>query len=61
MLTTTEHRTGIPIIVTRPKPEAAMTRLKVDDRVAVGLTAFRVLPNYALASERGGRVVDVDK
>ncbi|HEX8773525.1 MAG TPA: ABC transporter ATP-binding protein [Pyrinomonadaceae bacterium] len=60
-LTTPEQRTGIPIIVTRPKPEAATTRLKVDDRVAVGLTAFRVLPNYALASERGGRVVDVHK
>ncbi|HEX8144022.1 MAG TPA: ABC transporter ATP-binding protein [Pyrinomonadaceae bacterium] len=59
--TTPETRTGIPIIVTRPKPEAAMTRLQVGDRVAVGLTAFRVLPNYALASERAGRIVDARK
>jgi sulfate transport system ATP-binding protein len=60
-INTSEKRTGIPIIVTRPKPEATATRLQPGDRVAVGLTAFRVLPNFALASERGGRVVDVNK
>jgi hypothetical protein len=32
--------------------------LKVGDRVAVGLTMLRVLPNFTLASERGGRIVD---
>ena len=58
---TPEKRTGIPIIVTRPKPEANATRLAVGDRVAVGLTAFRVLPNFTLASERGGRAVDTRK
>lgn len=56
---TPEKRTGIPIMVTRPKPEAASTSLKVGDRVAVGLLAFRVLPNFALSTERAGRVVDV--
>src|SRR2546423_1566292 len=60
-INTPEKRTGIPIIVTRPKPEAAATRLQTGDRVAVGLTAFRVLPNYALGTERGGRIVDVHK
>ncbi|MGB7923963.1 MAG: ABC transporter ATP-binding protein [Pyrinomonadaceae bacterium] len=60
-INTSEKRTGIPIIVTRPKPEAAATRLQTGDRVAVGLTAFRVLPNFALATERGGRIVDTHK
>ncbi|MFL6228769.1 MAG: ABC transporter ATP-binding protein [Pyrinomonadaceae bacterium] len=60
-INTPEQRLGVPIIVTRPKPEANATRLSVGDRVAVGLTAFRVLPNFTLASERGGRVVDARK
>jgi sulfate/thiosulfate transport system ATP-binding protein len=58
---TPEKKTGIPIMVTRPKPEAAATRFQIGDRVAVGLLAFRVLPNYTLASERAGRIVDVQK
>jgi hypothetical protein len=49
----------VPVIVTRSKPEAAALRLKIGDRVAVGLTSFRVLPNFALSTERAGRVVDV--
>jgi sulfate transport system ATP-binding protein len=60
-INTPEKRTGIPIIVTRPKPEAVNTRLNLDDRVAVGLTAFRVLPNFTLASERSGRILDDQK
>ena len=60
-INTPEKRTGIPIIVTRPKPEATATRFQPGDRVAVGLTAFRVLPNFALASERGGRIIDIHK
>lgn len=44
--------TGVPIIVTRPKPEANTTRYKAGDRVAVGLTSFSVLPNYTLARQR---------
>jgi ABC-type Fe3+/spermidine/putrescine transport system ATPase subunit len=58
-ITTPEKRTGIPIVVTRPKPEAASTRLHIGERIAVGLTAFRVLPNFTLASERGGKIIDV--
>ena len=58
---TLDKRTGIPVMVTRPKPEASATRLDIGDRVAVGLMAFRVLPNYALASERGSRAVEVRK
>ncbi|MDQ3818898.1 MAG: hypothetical protein M3362_14660, partial [Acidobacteriota bacterium] len=60
-ITTPERRTGIPIIATRPKPEAAATRLNINDRVAVGLTSFRVLPNFTLASERAGKIVDTKK
>jgi sulfate transport system ATP-binding protein len=60
-INTPERRLGVPVIVTRPKPEANATRLSVGDRVAVGLTAFRVLPNFTLASERGGRAVDARK
>lgn len=56
-----EKRMGIPIIVTRPKPEAAATRLNINDRVAIGLTSFRVLPNFTLASERAGKMVDTKK
>jgi sulfate transport system ATP-binding protein len=60
-INTSEKKAGIPIFVTRPKPEANATHLERGDRVAVGLTAFRVLPNFALATERGGRIVDVHK
>ncbi|HEU4593852.1 MAG TPA: hypothetical protein VFS10_01700 [Pyrinomonadaceae bacterium] len=58
---TAEKRLGVPIFVTRSKPEANAVPLKPGDRVAVGLNAFRVLPNYALASERGSRIVDARK
>ena len=60
-INTPEKRMGIPIIVTRSKPETAATPLSVNDRVAVGLTSFRVLPNFTLASERAGRIVDTKK
>ena len=60
-INTPDKRMGIPIIVTRPKPEAAATRLNLGDRVAVGLTSFRVLPNFTLASERAGRIVETKK
>jgi len=49
---------SISIIVTRPKTEAVATRFSVGERVAVGLMSFSVLPNYTLATERGGRAVD---
>jgi sulfate/thiosulfate transport system ATP-binding protein len=60
-INTPEKRTGIPVIVTRPKPEASSTRLVINDRVAIGLTSFRVLPNFTLASERAGRTVETKK
>jgi sulfate/thiosulfate transport system ATP-binding protein len=60
-INTPEKRMGVPIIVTRTKPEAAMTRLGINDRVAVGLTSFRVLPNFTLSSERAGRILDTKK
>ncbi|HEV3469249.1 MAG TPA: ABC transporter ATP-binding protein [Pyrinomonadaceae bacterium] len=55
---TPEKRLGVPVFVTRPKPEANAAPLHVGDRVALGLTSFRILPNYALASERGAQTVD---
>jgi ABC-type Fe3+/spermidine/putrescine transport system ATPase subunit len=60
-INTPEKRMGIPIIVTRAKPVAASTRLQINDRVAVGLSSFRVIPNFTLASERAGRIVDAKK
>lgn len=51
-INTPERMTGVPIIVTRPKPEANALRYKPGDRVAVGLTSFSVLPNYTLARQR---------
>ena len=45
------------IIATRPKPEAADMRLRVGDRVAVGLASFTVLPETpvreSLSKSRG--------
>ncbi|MGB9178778.1 MAG: ABC transporter ATP-binding protein [Pyrinomonadaceae bacterium] len=60
-LNSLEKKTGIPIFATRPKPEASTTLLNEGDRVAVGLTSFRVLPNFTLATERAGRIVDTRK
>ncbi|MCA1558633.1 MAG: hypothetical protein LC731_08860 [Acidobacteria bacterium] len=57
----TETRAGIPIIVTRPKAEVSITPLKHNERVAVGLTSFRVLPNFTLATERAGKIVATPK
>ncbi len=51
-INTPERMTGVPIMVTRPKPEANATRYKAGDRLAVGLTSFSVLPNYTLARQR---------
>ena len=51
-INTPEKMTGVPIIVTRPKPDANTPRYKSGDRVAVGLTSFSVLPNYTLARQR---------
>jgi ABC-type Fe3+/spermidine/putrescine transport system ATPase subunit len=58
---TPERRLGVPIIVTRAKPDATAAPLRVGDRVFVCLDSFRVLPNFPLASERGGRIIDVSK
>ena len=51
-INTPERMTGVPIMVTRPKPEANATKYKAGDRVAVGLTSFSVLPNYTLVRQR---------
>jgi sulfate/thiosulfate transport system ATP-binding protein len=60
-INTPEKSLGIPIFVTRTKTEASATALNVGDRVAVGLNAFRVLPNFALASERASRMLDIHR
>jgi ABC-type Fe3+/spermidine/putrescine transport system ATPase subunit len=51
-INTPERMTGVPILVTRPKPDANATRYKAGDRVAIGLSSFSVLPNYTLAKQR---------
>jgi ABC-type Fe3+/spermidine/putrescine transport system ATPase subunit len=51
-INTPQRMTGVPIIATRPKPEANATRYKAGDRVAIGLTSFSVLPNYTLVRQR---------
>jgi ABC-type Fe3+/spermidine/putrescine transport system ATPase subunit len=51
-INTPEKMTGVPIIVTRPKPDTNAPRYKAGDRVAVGLTSFSVLPNYTLARHK---------
>jgi ABC-type Fe3+/spermidine/putrescine transport system ATPase subunit len=54
-INTPERMLGVPIIATRPKPDESSVRFEVGDRVAVGLRALTVLPNYTLASERAGK------
>jgi sulfate transport system ATP-binding protein len=51
-INTPEKMIGVPIMATRPKPEANATRYKAGDRVAVGLSSFSLLPNYTLARQR---------
>ncbi|HEV8590041.1 MAG TPA: ABC transporter ATP-binding protein [Pyrinomonadaceae bacterium] len=51
-INTPERMVGVPVMATRPKPEANATRYKPGDRVAVGLTSFSLLPNYTLARQR---------
>lgn len=47
---------NVPIIVTRPKPETTALPLEIEEKVSVGLTSFRILPNFPLASERSGEI-----
>jgi sulfate transport system ATP-binding protein len=51
-INTPQRMTGVPIMATRPKPEANAMRFKKGARVAIGLTSFSVLPNYTLARQR---------
>jgi len=60
-INTPERMTGIPIIATRPKPQASASKFTVGDRVAVGLTAFSVLPNYTLVGGRVNRALDINR
>jgi ABC-type Fe3+/spermidine/putrescine transport system ATPase subunit len=41
---TPESNTAKPIIATRPKPETMAVRLRIGDRVYLGLTSFTILP-----------------
>ena len=51
-INTPQRMTGVPIMVTRLKPEATATKYRSGDRVAIGLKSFSVLPNYTLARQR---------
>jgi ABC-type Fe3+/spermidine/putrescine transport system ATPase subunit len=51
-INTPQRMTGVPIVATRPKPDAHAPRYKSGDRVAIGLSSFSVLPNYTLVRQR---------
>jgi sulfate/thiosulfate transport system ATP-binding protein len=51
-INTPERMRGVPIMATRPKPDANVIKYRAGDRVAVGLTSFSLLPNYTLARQR---------
>lgn len=51
-INTPQRMTGVPVMVTRLKPEATATKYRAGDRVAIGLKSFSVLPNYTLARQR---------
>lgn len=51
------HREDQPIIVTRPKTETAAFPLEVGQNVTAGVVKFRIIPNFAEASERAGKTV----
>jgi ABC-type Fe3+/spermidine/putrescine transport system ATPase subunit len=57
-INTPDKMGGVPIVVTRLKSEITSLKVGVGDRVAVGLTALNVLPNFTLALERGSRPLD---
>jgi len=51
-INTPQRMTGVPIMVTRLKPEATAMKYRSGDRVAIGLKSFSVLPNYTLVRPR---------
>src|SRR5205807_3443319 len=51
-INTPQRMTGVPIMVTRLKPEATAAKYRSGDRVAIGLKLFSVLPNYTLVRQR---------
>src|SRR6266536_357125 len=51
-INTPQRMTGVPIMVTRLKPEATAMKYRSGDRVAIGLKSFSVLPNYTLVRQR---------
>lgn len=54
-----EKKGGVLIIATRPKLEADTVKLNAGDIVTIGLTSYRVIPSYTLASERPGHITDI--
>jgi sulfate/thiosulfate transport system ATP-binding protein len=49
-----------PIIVTRPKSETSEFPLEIGQKVVAGLVRFRILPNFTLAAERAGQMIDAN-
>ena len=47
---TPESQSAKPIIATRPKPETMAVRLRIGDRVFLGLTTFTILPKHQRAT-----------
>ena len=46
-----------PIVITRPKTETSAFPLDPGEKVTVGVVRFRILPNFALATERSARAL----
>ena len=58
---TPESQSTRPIIATRLKPEANAVRLRVGDRVVIGLTSFTVLPDNAAPPERASSATEISR
>lgn len=53
---TPEREDAKPILATRPQPEANSIRLRVGDRVSIGLASFTVLPDTTASGTSADRI-----
>jgi hypothetical protein len=58
---TPESQSTKPIIATRLKPESNAVRLRVGDRVVIGLTSFTILPDNAATSQRASSPTEISR
>ncbi len=58
---TPESEAAKPVMATRPRPEAMTNKLRVGDRVVVGLASFTVLRDLAAGASRTERTRDAQR